>query len=63
MKSCQQIVTSLSFSLYMANLVQSGRRIPDAWSVKLRFSLTVAFYLTETVAFYLTETKTRTKKL
>ena len=55
MTSCQQTVRSLSFSLYMANVEQSGRRIPDAWSVKLRFSLTVAFYLTET--------KTRTKKL
>ena len=28
----------------MANLGQSGSRIPDAWSVKLTFSLTVTFY-------------------
>ena len=33
--SCQQIIMS------MANLEQSGSRIPDAWSVKLTFSLTV----------------------
>ena len=40
--SCQQIVVS------MANLEQSGSQIPDAWSVKLTFSLTVTFYLTKT---------------
>ena len=30
MTSCQQIVTSLSFLRFMANLEQSGSRIPDA---------------------------------
>ena len=32
----------------MANLEQSGSRIPEASSVKLTFSLTVTFYLTKT---------------
>ena len=32
----------------MANLEQSGSRIPDAWSVKLLFPLTVTFYTTKT---------------
>ena len=32
----------------MANLEQSGSRIPDAQSIKLIFSLTVTFYLTKT---------------
>ena len=30
MMSCRQIVTSLSFSQFLANLEQSGSRIPDA---------------------------------
>ena len=30
MMSCQQIVTSLSFLQFMANLEQSRSRIPDA---------------------------------
>ena len=46
--SCQQIVTSLSFFRFMANLEQSGNRIPEVWSVKLTFLLTVIFYLTKT---------------
>ena len=29
------------------NLQQSGRRIPDAWSIKLKFSLTITFYPTQ----------------
>ena len=33
----------------MVNLEQSGSRIPDAWSVKLKFTLIVTFYLTKTV--------------
>ena len=45
MTSSRQILTSLSFFQFMANLEQSGSQIPDAWSVKLTFSLTVAFYL------------------
>ena len=32
----------------MANLEQSGSRIPDARSVKLRFSLIVTFYRAKT---------------
>ena len=38
---------SLSFFRSMANSKQSGSQIPDAQSVKLTFSLTVTFYLTE----------------
>ena len=37
MKSFQKIVTSLSIFQFMANLEQSGSRMSDAWSVKLRF--------------------------
>ena len=48
MTSGRQIVTSLSFFGYMANLEQSGSRIPDTRSVRLTFSLTVTFYLTKT---------------
>ena len=47
MTSCQQIVTSLVFFQFMANLEQSRSRIPDAQSVKFTFSLTAAFYLTK----------------
>ena len=52
--SYQQIVTSLSFGQFLANLQQRGSRIPDALSIKLTFSLIVTFYLTED--------KSRTKK-
>ena len=48
MASCQQIVTSIPFSQFMANLEQSGSWILDAWSVKLTFSLIVTFYITIT---------------
>ena len=48
MTSFQQIVTSLSFFRFKTNLEQSRSRIPDAWSVKLIFSLTVTFYLINT---------------
>ena len=47
MTSYRKIVTSLSIFLFMANLDQSGSRIPDTESVKLIFSLTVTFYLTK----------------
>ena len=47
MTSYQQIVRSLPFSQFLANLEQSGSWIPDVWSVKPRFSLTVTFYLTK----------------
>ena len=46
MTSCWQMLLS-NFRL-MTNLEQSGSWIPDAWSVKLKFSLIVTFYLTET---------------
>ena len=32
----------------MAHLQPTGSRIPDAWSIKLKFSLTITFYLTNT---------------
>ena len=48
MTSCQQIVTSLSLFRFMANLEQYGSWIPNAWSVKLAFSLIVTFYLVKT---------------
>ena len=47
MTSCQQIVTSLSFFQFMVHWEQSGGWIPDAWRVKLIFSLKVTFYLTK----------------
>ena len=46
--SCQQIVSSLSFSQFMGNLELSSSEISDAWSVKLKFSLIVTLYLTKT---------------
>ena len=48
MTSCQQILKSLLFFRFMANLEQFGNWIPDAWSIKLIFSLTVTFYFTKT---------------
>ena len=48
MTSCRQILTSLPFFRVEANLKKSGNRIPNAWSVKLTFSLTTTFYLTKT---------------
>ena len=47
MTSRRQIVTSLSFIQFMANLQPPGGRIPNSWSVKLIFSLIVTFYLTK----------------
>ena len=38
----------------MANTQPSGSQIPDAWSIKLTFSLIVTFYLT------ITENRTKT---
>ena len=43
MALCRQILMSLSFFRFMANFEQSGSRIPDAWSVKLTFSLIITF--------------------
>ena len=47
--SCLKIVKSLSFYQFVAKLEQSGSPIPDAWSVKLLFSLTVTFYDIKTI--------------
>ena len=44
----QQIVASLSFFQFMSDLEQSGSQIPDAWFLKLTFSLRVTFCLTKT---------------
>ena len=44
MTSCWQML----LSRFMTNLEQSGGWIPDAWSVKPKFSLIVTFYLTKT---------------
>ena len=46
--SCRKIVTSLSFFGFLANLEQSGGRIPDTESAKVMFSVIVTFYLTKT---------------
>ena len=46
--SCRKIVMPLLFLLFMANLEQSAKRIRNAWSVKLTFSLVVIFFLTKT---------------
>ena len=43
-----EIVTSLSFSRFLANLEQSGGRIPDTESAEVMFSVTVTFCLTKT---------------
>ena len=46
--SCQEIVTSLSFFGFLANLEKSGGRIPDTKSAKVMLSVTVTFCLTKT---------------
>ena len=51
-KNC--MMKSFLFFQFMADLEQSGSRIRDTWSVKLKFSLIVAFYLMRT--------ESRTKK-
>ena len=43
-----EIVTSLSIFQFMANMQQSGSRVPDAYPVKRIFSLIVIFYLPKT---------------
>ena len=48
MTSCQKIVTPLSFFQFVANLNQSGSRIPDACSVNFTFALVGIFYRTKT---------------
>ena len=48
MKSCREIVTSLSFFGFLANLEQSGGWIPDTESAKVMFSVIGTFCLTKT---------------
>ena len=48
MTPCREIVTSLSFFQFIANLEQFGSWISDVYPVKLRFSLIVTFYLLKT---------------
>ena len=47
MTSCREIVASMFFLWFMANLEQFRNRISDPWSVNFTFSLTVTFYLTK----------------
>ena len=42
-----EIVTSLTFFKFLANLEQFQTWIPEAWSVKLTLSLEVIAYLTK----------------
>ena len=49
MTSIWEIVRLLFFFQFMANLEQSGSRIPNAGSVTRTISLTVAFHLTKSV--------------
>ena len=44
----RQIVTSMFFFQFTANLQPYGSLIPNPWSIKLTFSLTITFYLTKT---------------
>ena len=54
MTSCRKIVTLLSFFRFLANLEQSGGRIPYTESAKVMFPVIANFCLTKT--------ETRTKK-
>ena len=44
----RKILTSLSFSEFLANLEQSGDQVPDTESAKFMFSLIVTFCLAKT---------------
>ena len=46
--SCREIMTSLIFFEFLANLEQSGGRIPDTESAKVIFSVIETFFLTKT---------------
>ena len=46
--SYRKIVASLSFFGFLANLEQSGGRIPDTESAEVMFSVTVTFCLPKT---------------
>ena len=48
MTSCRKTVTSLSFFGFLANLEQSGGRIPDTDSAEVMFSVTATICLTKT---------------
>ena len=48
MTSFRKIVPSLPFFGFLANLEQSGGRIPDRESAKVMFSVTVTLCLTKT---------------
>ena len=48
MPSCRKIVTLLPFFRILANLKQSGGRIPDTESAKVKFSVIATFCLTKT---------------
>ena len=48
MTSCRKIVTSSSFSGFLANLEQSRDRIPDIESAKVMFLVTITFCRTKT---------------
>ena len=45
--SCRQIVKSLAFSQFMANLQPSVSRMQDAWSITLTIPSIATFYLTK----------------
>ena len=48
LRSCREIVTSLSLSGFLANLERSRDQIPDTDSAKVMFSVTVAFFRKKT---------------
>ena len=48
MAPCRQIVTLFSFFQFLVKLQPSGGQIPDAWPIKLKFLLTITFYLKKT---------------
>ena len=45
--SCRENMTSLSIFRFLANLEESGDRIPDTESAKVMFSVTVTFCCTK----------------
>ena len=50
MTSCQQIITSLSYFHFMADLQLDSNKVivNENVSIKLKFSLTIMFYFTKT---------------
>ena len=47
MRSCQKIVTSLSFFRFLANFEQSRGQIPETESANVMFSVIVTFCFTK----------------